>query len=402
MTWPPTVLVIGAEGRQGLTILRSLGRAGIRTVAAATDNPGVGLRSRYVTQVVDLPVDPPFDAQVFAGRLREVVQRHGITTIFPGPESAVIALDAVRDTFVDQTLVLAPHDSLATVLDKSRTHQLAERLGVPIPVTRSVSTCEQAAQFAQAVGYPLALKPVARPTYGEGTQPLGFKVRYAADAATLEQVMREVEARDGTVIIQSYAPGGKRCHGLLADHGRIVAVYEYRGRREAPVTGGVTSLHEPVPITDRILEVTRRLIADLRWDGLAMVEYRWDPATGDARLLEINGRAWAPIAGAVRAGLDFPMMALRLAHGQPVGAPVSYRMTRTQEPVSDIRAWCNLGQVPDDFPEPVVGRGRLAAHLVRDALFAKSEHWAWDDPMPGVAAIGRIARDLARRVLPKR
>ncbi len=42
--------------------------------------------------------------------------------------------------------------------------------------------------------------------------------------------------------------------------------------------------------------------------------------------MEVNGRFWGSLQLAIDAGVDFPLLASRLALGQPLDAPASYRV----------------------------------------------------------------------------
>src|SRR5262249_30616411 len=56
----------------------------------------------------------------------------------------------------------------------------------------------------------------------------------------------------------------------------------------------------------------------MEWDGVAMVEFRYDPVSGDAVLMEVNGRFWGSLPLAVHSGVNFPYL-LYLAQG--LGTP---------------------------------------------------------------------------------
>ena len=47
-------------------------------------------------------------------------------------------------------------------------------------------------------------------------------------------------------------------------------------------------------------------MADLRYTGLIMVEFRINVETDDWALIETNGRFWGSLPLAVAAGVDFP------------------------------------------------------------------------------------------------
>ena len=52
------------------------------------------------------------------------------------------------------------------------------------------------------------------------------------------------------------------------------------------------------------------MLRRIGWNGVAMLEYRRDPSTGDFRLLELNARFWGSLHLALAAGVDFPRLLL--------------------------------------------------------------------------------------------
>ncbi|MGH6841488.1 MAG: hypothetical protein ACREDV_05260 [Methylocella sp.] len=54
----------------------------------------------------------------------------------------------------------------------------------------------------------------------------------------------------------------------------------------------------------------------LEWQGVAMMEYRWDEPSGAFHFMEMNGRFWESLHLALRAGVDFPLLLLDLFHGR--------------------------------------------------------------------------------------
>ena len=53
------------------------------------------------------------------------------------------------------------------------------------------------------------------------------------------------------------------------------------------------------------------------WQGVGMLEYRWDPATGDFCLIEFNSRFWGSLHLALYAGVDFPALLVDAYFGHP-------------------------------------------------------------------------------------
>jgi len=90
--------------------------------------------------------------------------------------------------------------------------------------------------------------------------------------------------------------------------------------REKPPSGGVSVLCESAPVDPTACEHATRLLKEIGWRGVAMVEFKQDSRTGTLKLMEINGRFWGSLQLAVDAGVNFPQLAVDIAlnRAQPV------------------------------------------------------------------------------------
>ena len=64
----------------------------------------------------------------------------------------------------------------------------------------------------------------------------------------------------------------------------------------------------------------------MRWQGVAMVEFKRDAKTGTPYLMEINGRFWGSLQLAVDAGVDFPALVVAAALGHQPLPVLQYRI----------------------------------------------------------------------------
>ena len=137
------------------------------------------------------------------------------------------------------------------------------------------------------------------------------------------------------------------------------------------------------------MDQAEELLRRIEWQGVAMVECKVDSVTGRPYLMEVNGRFWGSLQLAVDAGVDFPVMLVRLALGLPVA------------PVSDWRSgvklrWC-LGEVDHvlarlrhsgeslALPADVPGLGAVVAGLIGAPMNGcRGEVLRWSDPGPGL------------------
>ena len=381
------VLVTDASRGSALACIRSLGRAGMRVVAADHDRRAPGLVSRYTAASVVHPMastDPVGAAKV----LVEAATRERVDLIIPVTDASIVALRSAGP--LDIPVAVADADALDATQDKLATVRLAERLGIPVPETREAESPADAATAAATLGWPVVLKP----RYGHRPSALG--VTYAADAVTLLQEWESLGA-EGDVLVQRYHSGEGHGVEVLAHGGRVLAALQHRRLREMPVTGGASASREAVEPDPELLDHATALVGALRWTGLAMIEFKVGPA--GTSLMEINGRIWGSLPLAVRAGMDFPAKLVRLYLDEPppVGAvDAGYRRgTRSRDLELEVRWVIAVLRGRRAYPFlPFPRRSAALPVAARLAWPAGYDAMAADDRRPAAAEVRRVARRL--------
>jgi len=124
---------------------------------------------------------------------------------------------------------------------------------------------------------------------------------------------------------------------------------------------------------------SRRILENLAWRGVAMVEWKQDPKTGEHRLLEINPRFWGSLDLAIRAGVDFPTLYARAAAGKlPPGEWPAYR-------AGVVCRWMVPGEILRYLGERRLDRESLREFLKGSIQFA--EEFAADDLRGSVSCV---------------
>ncbi|MCX7704073.1 MAG: ATP-grasp domain-containing protein, partial [Planctomycetota bacterium] len=101
----------------------------------------------------------------------------------------------------------------------------------------------------------------------------------------------------------------------------VLASFTYRRVREFPISGGPSTCRISEHIADAEV-LGGKILSAMKWDSLAMVEFRRDARTKSLHLMEINPRIWGSIALAITAGIDFPALALDAAMGYEIKQPM--------------------------------------------------------------------------------
>ena len=397
------VLITDAGRGSAVAFIRSLGRRGWKVTAADHDPASAGFHSRFATDrlLYPRPSEHP-DAVVEAILAR--VEREGIDLVVPITDELGLPLAEARDRFAGLTTLAIPDPAaLAATHDKSATFALAERLGVPVPPTRVVVVGEDMSNVGTDLGFPIVVKPIASREVLEDRTIRSNVVTYATDAGALRARLESLPA--GTsVMLQRWVPGDGVGVELLMDHGRPLVAFEHRRLREFPPTGGASSLRESVALDDDLYGQAVRMLSELEWTGLAMVEFRRG-RDGVGYLMEINGRVWGSLPLAVRAGVDFPGRLADLLlerdgdSGPATATDTDYRRgVRARNLRLDI-AWIGsvlsgrrrLRGMPWPSRRQAVGAmvGLLDPRIGDDLM-------SWRDPAPGLAQLGTIVRDGLR------
>ncbi len=398
---PRHVLVTDAGRGSAVAFIRSLGRRGWRVTAADHDRSSPGFRSRYVTSRLLVP-NAVADADAMVERILAAVRDTGVDLVVPVTDETGLPLAAARDRFAGRTVLAVPDpEALAATHDKAATLAIAEALEIPIPPTIRVDDPRTGpAAAAELGGYPIVVKPAkSRVVRPDGTIAK-HTVSYATDDRTLVDALGAVEP-GVTVLLQRWLPGEGVGVELLMDQGRALAAFQHRRVREVPVTGGASAFRVSEALDPVLLHRSVRLLAAIRWTGLAMVEFRRAP-DGTARLMEVNGRIWGSLPLAVRAGVDFPAgLADLLLDGVVEPAPeprstdyrVGLRARNLRLELAWIRAVLTGRRRYPELPWPGRRAGLRAAVRLLDPRVA-DDLLDWSDPAPGLAQLPAMARDL--------
>jgi hypothetical protein len=186
---------------------------------------------------------------------------------------------------------------------------------------------------------------------------------------------------------------------VLFDRGRPCAAFAHRRLREKPPSGGVSALCESIALDPALLDHAVRLLGPLAWHGVAMMEFKQDRRTGDAFLMEVNGRFWGSLQLAVDAGVDFPFLSCQLALGQPWPAPRNFQIgVQSRWLLGDLdHLLTRLFHGTDDqhLPEGAPSRARAVIDFLRPLGAAgRYDVVSGHDPGPFLHEIGRYVKEL--------
>ena len=333
-------VVMPADRPASLGIARSLGRRGIPVYGVDADPRAIAMGSRYLTPC-PLPQGAGATDEDRLAFLLELGRKLGEKAVlYPVSDDAVMLCSEHRDQLQPYYLFVMPdHDTICSLLTKDGLHRVAQTHQIPDPQMFEVGSRAELETVSGSIPFPVILKPVFSPSWLRPEivsllrdDPLSGppKVAFCRTRDELLDTYDALAVYDGQMIIQEGIPGKDEslvysCFYVNRES-RLLAYFAGEKLRLLPVGFGsasyVRSVHDPV-----LEELTGRLLAGTRYQGMGGVEFKKDERDGSYKLIEFNARLGMWDSYGARCGVDIPYIAYCDALGDnPSEAPQkSYR-----------------------------------------------------------------------------
>lgn len=372
------ILLLDGANANTLAITRWLGRRdGFHVHVAAANRFAPAFRSRYCKARHLLPRSS--DRARYAAALLELVAKGGYDVLFPvGSHSFAVCAEHRAELSRHCALLTPDPENFRIAESKAATYALAAAAGVPFPHTYAYASREE-----------LAALPIAYPVVIKAAFEMGRNVvAYASDRTALLAAWDRMCAENGFgpdafPIVQQYIDGeGFGFFAFYAD-GECRTTFMHRRIREYPVTGGASTCAEGWH--EEALERSGRALLDrLRWNGVAMVEFKRSRSDGRFHLMEINPKFWGSLELSMASGVDFPGLVI-----ERLGGPPALELLRKP----DVRfQWILNGELFHGLERP-----RDLPAIVRD-LFRSRKDLRLSDPLPHAVQVLLVFRYLWRRI----
>ena len=307
-----TAIILDAHLASALSAVRSLGKRGVRVVCGGERKTAMSFYSKYCRQSFVYP-NPLKDPAGFVEKIKTVSDQLLTPVIYSFSDN----------TFLPWQRSGGQSENIEIAFDKKRTLALAESLAIPVPKTLNDQ---------ENLNFPVAIKP--RHNCSWLKVPATFETTvFAYSLSELKKKKEAIFQRTGEEpIIQEYVEGEERGLFFLFDQGQPLTVFAHRRLRSINPAGGASSLRESITVPEKLLAYSLKLMASLKWQGPAMLEFKGD------KLMEINGRFWGSLPLAIFSGVDFPWLYYQLATGQRPDSPQSYKIgIKSRNLLADFR-----------------------------------------------------------------
>jgi predicted ATP-grasp superfamily ATP-dependent carboligase len=372
------VLLLG-NYRATITVARELGKRGHTiVVGCAGDEEGGAEHSRYCARRWEHP--PASSGGVFIDALRDLLLSDPqISVVLPVSERYVRLVNGHRPELPQDRIYAMPDaDAVDICLDKARTLELARHADVPVAPFREVTTLAELGDAADALGFPLVIRP-----YDSMQRLFGLKALVVRSRDDLAARFAGWPGEHVSLLVQRKVSGLRHNVYFAAERGRPIRLLEAAVLRTDKPDGTGLAVEG---VTEKLRSVSRhyttRLLNALAYHGVGCAQFLVDPASGRTHFLEINPRIAGHHAVAERAGLGLSELAVALAARRRLDEPF-------REGAAGIRyAWTygELRALKSRFASGEIDVGGLArglALIADTALRADMQvDWELSDPRP--------------------
>jgi len=299
------VLVTDGDALHSLAITRSLGSKKMKvTVASHRRVFSLSFYSKFCRRRLLYP-DPEKKKEKFTNFLFNELKGNNYDILLPVRSTVTPIVAEYREKLKQYAnFVIPSKESMETANNKEKTFRFADKIGIPIPKTFYPQNIEEVELAAKELSFPVVVKA----SYGAGSRGVFYINSQQRLFDFFNKYFSSGESKDDKrSMVQELIRGFGCGFFSIFDKGEPKAIFMHKRIREYPITGGPStmaeSFHHP-----RLKELGLKLLRELDWDGVAMVEFKCDQKDGEFKLMEINPKFWGSLNLAIASGVDFPYL----------------------------------------------------------------------------------------------
>ncbi|NLL11597.1 MAG: ATP-grasp domain-containing protein [Methanomicrobiales archaeon] len=359
------VLVTDAEYKHTLGIVRTLGQAGYYVVALGYNKRAQSFYSKYCSEKLISP--NPKNEIEYINFLKRYLLNNKIDVLLPVGYNSTMTISNHRDELLPFVAIpLAEKAAIDIAADKSRTLELARKINISAP--------NEYKSINSIIKYPVVVKGIF-------------------ESGQIKYINSKEEGKKidlSTNIIQEYVPGDGYGLYALFNKGELRAFFMHKRVREYPVTGGSSTCAKSV-FCQELKDTGIKILKELKWHGVAMVEFKKDFRYGNYVLMEINPKFWGSLDLSIFSNINFPRLLVEMT--------INGDIDPIEEYLTDIKfRW----PFPDDMLH-LFSNPSSIIQMIRE-IFDKNafSNVVIDDFHPNVVQIMNTINSLIVRILNKK
>ena len=314
-------LVLGEDTRSFLSVVRSLGKMGIKVDVVCYNKTSPALTSKFINQAWHFNYQA-YTQSAWLEHVIDLVNDTKYDLVIPCDERAIFPLSANKSRFPDDCHLALPNDAvLEHLFDKFKTKALA--IKCQVPVARGELLAIKDMSYQQLVNM-FGVHFVIKPTESFNADKLASrnKVAMIYSNSDFEAYTEHLADPEELFLIEELFEGTGEGVSLMAVKGHVQYLFAHT-RVNEPRNGGGSSYRKAIPVHPDMAQACIAICQETEYDGVGMFEFKHNLKTGRWILVEVNARFWGSLPLAIHAGIDFPKhyASYLLGHYTPLAQP---------------------------------------------------------------------------------
>jgi predicted ATP-grasp superfamily ATP-dependent carboligase len=308
-----SVLLIGFDSNLSLGVLYCLRPLNYTVYLLTTNLKNAARHSRFLEKIYYMDSGNKEDhIGSQEEHIKRIVKAHNIDLIMPIDELEIRNVKQNLEELSKYAVCswATDVDMFDIGINKKRLAEFLKANDVPCPSFATIENVEQLQKEADALGYPVLVKP-SRGSFGRMIQRF-------ENWEDLKAYYFENKEQADQFLLQPFLIGSDITCNVICNQGEILC---YTIQESPLKTGSDFSSNDILEFHDdpEVIRVVSKMMGLLKWHGVACVDMRRDVRDNSVNVLEINGRFWASVVSSyIRAGINFPITMVKLAFGEPV------------------------------------------------------------------------------------
>lgn len=304
------ILLLDGNTRSALAVTRSLGILGHNIeVGEIGSTTSISSSSRYSKGYFNYPNPQEDQSNFLHAIINKLESMHYDFLIATSDHTLEVLYQEEKQIRTLTNFPFVTKDIFDKVQDKAKLLEIAKKHDICVPRTQKLiagkDDIESNLDSLRDCHFPLFLKPrisSQKNFNGSLTKAPNGLVNNIQEARAF---LSNPQLEGIKFLAQEQITGDGEGLFFLFKGGECIANFSHKRILEKPPSGGVSVLSKSIKTDEKLFKDTLRLLKDLQWEGVAMVEFK----RGEDNipyLMEINPRFWGSLQLAIDCGVNFP------------------------------------------------------------------------------------------------
>lgn len=293
----PVALVLG-DGQCALGTIRSLkDDPQIPIILLGDTKRGIAHFSKYLKEFYHCEEN---DSEGIYKVLKKINEKY--EAVIPIPTGSDFWVNIIIESPVEfDHFITDLRADYQDLMKKSVQQNLAETCQIPYPDSVAIHSVDNMKTACNTLRFPIVVKPVSR---ASGQVP--FRIR---DYKTPSEFIRDIKPLLGECdfLASTQITGPDKnilSYGSFSVDGEVKAEFTGRKLTQRPMRFGVAGIAEAIRPINKMSELSKKLLKEIRFSGISQIEFKKDSRDGKYYLMEINPRIWLWVQTATRSGVN--------------------------------------------------------------------------------------------------